>query len=138
MREVTRLPDQLQLQWRCLNGLTLDQWRRLPNPSERRSKVETAITVMFVDPDETNFEKYKPANTGQGEWYLFAIGGGAARFNTSTGELDPGDIAITQDEVIWKTLNGDYERYTANDVTIARDGRGEVSTVEVKPEARRR
>lgn len=138
MREVTRMPDQVQLHWRLLEGYTLDEWRRLPLESPERRNSEKEVRVMYVDPSD-EYEKHMPTSHPTGTWYLFAIGGGAARFDTPTGELEPGDIAITSEEVIWKDDNGEYSsRYAPKDVTITRDARSDVTTVTPKAGATRR
>lgn len=137
MREVQRLPDRIVLHWIQLDRITYDQWIRLKLDSDERQAKVLDYRIMdvpaTVDPrHEKQVTPFKPPGVG---WYFKGaegLPGGQEvhTFNTPSKNLEPGDVWVGADEVMWcDPTDAMEQRAPIAEVTIARDGTNVISKV---------
>lgn len=134
MREVTRLADRLVLVWIQLEGMTLAEWRRLEldDPARQRAvKDRRLVNVNPGDIDQDDYqtiEQFKPAGDG---WYCRGsrgwVGPGTGRvmsFSTDSFDLEPGDVCIMADRVMWRDEGSqEVQEAPPDKVELPRDAR---------------
>lgn len=134
MREVNRLADRIVLVWIQLEGITLADWRRLPLDSRERQQALVEERLVHVNPgdidqdDPATIEQFRPSGDG---WYCRGargwVGPGTGRvmsFSTDSFDLEPGDVCIDNDRVLW-VAEGTNEMQAASvsQMDIVRDAR---------------
>lgn len=126
--------------WVTANLTAYNQWIRLPLDSVERNQCVLGYQRVDANPtdinpnDLTSLEQYKPAGVG---WHWKGAEGWpgkglALTFDTPSKNLEPNDIWVGTNEVMWRTDKGE-ETAPLKDVTITRDSRtSTVITVERK------
>lgn len=134
MREVTRLADRLVLMWIQLDGISLEDWRKIPLEDPARQQAIKAEQLVHVNPgdidqdDYQTIEQFKPAGEG---WYCRGsrgwVGPGTGRvmsFSTDSFDLEPGDVCIDQGRVLWKAEGSqEIQEAPVKQVDVVRDAR---------------
>jgi len=138
MREVQRTADRIMLHWLQVAGMTLDEWRQLP-PEANRDQYLVAEQWVHVPPGAINpddeagsVEPFRPAGAG---WFYHGsrgwVGPGMSAvksFNTPSQDLEPDDIYIGPDVVMWRDATGLNEAPVA-DVVIRRGAGNDIEAV---------